>query len=129
MPSLLWGTLFAAIHACSLTAQCTCPAGTFPVNPSLVTTTWSVTGTLTNTGTVPGRCPKEGCIDSFHPAKGCKHGIRVDIVLSFPLGANPPAEGGLLVNGGGDGRAAFVSHRRICCRRDGHLLIPIHDDT
>lgn len=74
----------------STCAQCACGANTIPVNPNLVIAgppAWSVGGTVTDTGTLPGVClappPCPG------PKQPCKHNVFADVWIKFPANTNP----------------------------------------
>jgi hypothetical protein len=77
--------------AASLRSQCGCGATTIPVNPMPSIPgppAWSVSGTITDTGTTSGTCiAPQPCPG---PKVPCKHNLFADMSIRFPAGTNPP---------------------------------------
>jgi hypothetical protein len=72
----------------SLRAQCSCVANTVTNPPAfsvLGNPAWAAGGTITDAGTLPGVCPREGC----EPPRGCSHNLSVNIWVSYPSGLSP----------------------------------------
>jgi hypothetical protein len=90
--SLIALSLSILLNTGARAQDCTCNAATFPINPNLSIAgppAWSVGGTIQDTGSAAGTCPRAGCVNP----KGCSHSLLVDVWVKFPIAyatSNPP---------------------------------------
>jgi len=84
-----WFAIALFLSAVSaLRAQCTCQATTTTNDPMIVVVgppTWQVGGTIQDTGTIHGVCPREGCENP----RSCGHNLLVNIYVTFPAASDP----------------------------------------